>query len=349
MTTLFIDAKQFAGVENSLCNSLDGYLKINPLGNEIILNGIKGEGRIFCTDCGLGISLITYDVFFHEDINIAINTLGLNPLYFVYAEQGSVNIRFRTSEKKEYLEDFQSMIISSSKKDSFEYQFKKREHYKLIIASVDREKYIKKADYFSHRVDVINLMFKNPDPLKTLTFTCGPDLSIADVSSRYCDALLKGRLSPIEIMGAVQLFIGHILGQFEREGQEPNLLANLTADDLAHVQELAKQIRNNPGAGYKIESMAAMTGLNPLKLQHAFKHLFNRTAADYIRNVRLEIAEHLLRKNDQNVSEVVMAVGLNSNSYFSKIFKEKYHCSPKAYQIRIQNVKRSKGALTIAG
>ena len=60
--------------------------------------------------------------------------------------------------------------------------------------------------------------------------------------------------------------------------------------------------------------------------------MHNRTVTDYIRNVRVEVAEELIKNTDLNISEIVYSIGLTSRSYFSKIFKEKYNCSPKYYQ-----------------
>ena len=72
--------------------------------------------------------------------------------------------------------------------------------------------------------------------------------------------------------------------------------------------------------------------MSPAKLQEGFKLLHNRTVSDFIRNVRVETAEHLIKTTDLNISEIVYTVGLTSRSYFSKIFKQKYKCSPKYYQ-----------------
>jgi AraC family transcriptional regulator, transcriptional activator for feuABC-ybbA operon len=72
--------------------------------------------------------------------------------------------------------------------------------------------------------------------------------------------------------------------------------------------------------------------MSPCKLQEGFKMLHDRTVSDFIRNVRLEKAEELISHSDLNISEIVYSIGFTSRSYFAKIFKEKFHCSPKTYQ-----------------
>ena len=60
--------------------------------------------------------------------------------------------------------------------------------------------------------------------------------------------------------------------------------------------------------------------------------MHGHTVTEYIREVRIKKAEDLLKNTDMNISQVVYTIGLTSRSYFSKIFKEKYNCSPKDYK-----------------
>ena len=111
-----------------------------------------------------------------------------------------------------------------------------------------------------------------------------------------------------------------------------NNFGSLTKDEMDDIKELSSFIKNYPEIQYSLKYLSKKSGLSPAKLQEGFKLLFDRTVTDYIRNVRVETAEHLIKTTDLNISEIVYSVGLTSRSYFSKIFKEKYNCSPKHYQ-----------------
>ena len=43
-------------------------------------------------------------------------------------------------------------------------------------------------------------------------------------------------------------------------------------------------------------------------------------------------AKELLLNTDLNITEITYKIGINSRSYFSKLFKEKYGMSPKVFQ-----------------
>ncbi|MGY8914689.1 MAG: helix-turn-helix domain-containing protein, partial [Flavobacteriales bacterium] len=107
---------------------------------------------------------------------------------------------------------------------------------------------------------------------------------------------------------------------------------SLTKREMEDVHEISEFIKNYPEIQYTLKYLSNKSGLSPAKLQEGFKLMHERTVTDFIRNVRVEAAEHLIKTTDLNISEVVYTVGLTSRSYFSKIFKEKYNCSPKQYQ-----------------
>jgi signal transduction histidine kinase/DNA-binding response OmpR family regulator/ligand-binding sensor domain-containing protein len=60
--------------------------------------------------------------------------------------------------------------------------------------------------------------------------------------------------------------------------------------------------------------------------------LTGETPNQFIQSYRLERGAQLLRENFGNVTEVAMAVGFSTPQYFAKLFKEKFHQSPKAFQ-----------------
>ena len=52
---------------------------------------------------------------------------------------------------------------------------------------------------------------------------------------------------------------------------------------------------------------------------------------EYIRQMRLRKAAHLLEQHRFSVSEVMYMVGFSSASYFAKCFQAQFGCKPKDY------------------
>jgi YesN/AraC family two-component response regulator len=61
------------------------------------------------------------------------------------------------------------------------------------------------------------------------------------------------------------------------------------------------------------------------------QNLTGQTLNEFIRTVRVQRAEQLLRTKKFNVAEVMHETGFTNHSYFSKSFRKLYKVSPKEY------------------
>ncbi|SEB74730.1 Signal transduction histidine kinase [Maribacter dokdonensis] len=71
--------------------------------------------------------------------------------------------------------------------------------------------------------------------------------------------------------------------------------------------------------------------MSRMQLHRKLKALTNLSTTEFIRSQRLKLATQMLKKPGINVSEVGYSVGFNNHAYFSKCFKEVYHCTPSEY------------------
>jgi AraC-like DNA-binding protein len=109
----------------------------------------------------------------------------------------------------------------------------------------------------------------------------------------------------------------------------------LTLKEMEEIKELSEFIKLSPEEPFTIKSLSKKSGLSPNKLQEGFKMIHDRTVNDYITHMRVLKAEILMRTSDLNISEIVYCIGFTSRSYFSKIFKQKFNCSPKEYKFNL--------------
>lgn len=82
-----------------------------------------------------------------------------------------------------------------------------------------------------------------------------------------------------------------------------------------------------------LESVAAATAINRTKVNDILKAELGYTFSTYLNKVRLAEAARLLsEKETASVGEIAYAVGYNNASYFNKLFKAEYGCTPKAFR-----------------
>jgi AraC-like DNA-binding protein len=82
-----------------------------------------------------------------------------------------------------------------------------------------------------------------------------------------------------------------------------------------------------------LEGVVAGTGTNRTKVNEVLKSALGMTFTSYLNKLRLtEAARLLVENNATTVAEIAFSVGYANVSYFNKLFKEEYGCTPKAFR-----------------
>ncbi|MEC4005758.1 response regulator [Flavobacterium sp. SUN052] len=102
--------------------------------------------------------------------------------------------------------------------------------------------------------------------------------------------------------------------------------------DEKFVERLQKVLDENmSNSEYSADDFSKDTGMSRMQLHRKLKTLFGVSTSEFLRNERLKISAELLKKGNGNISEIAYSVGFSDVSYFSKCFKEMYHCTPTEY------------------
>ena len=89
--------------------------------------------------------------------------------------------------------------------------------------------------------------------------------------------------------------------------------------------------KNLSNADLSVDGIADEVGISRVHLHRKMKELTGQTPHDFIRNIRLKQAAHLLANQSMNITEVMYACGFNNAASFSTIFKRFYGLSPRDY------------------
>lgn len=104
---------------------------------------------------------------------------------------------------------------------------------------------------------------------------------------------------------------------------------HIDKDDLKIAMDakeiLLREYVNPP----KIAYLASLCATNKTKLQYAFKKVYKMTIPEYVKKLRLEKANVLLKEHSLTIGEVAKAVGYQHQGNFSKLFSQAYGISPK--------------------
>lgn len=99
---------------------------------------------------------------------------------------------------------------------------------------------------------------------------------------------------------------------------EANFLDNL-------FDSVEENIANND---LSVDLLSRNIGVSRPQLYRKTKSAAGRPPSRFIRDLRMRKALSLIRKQQYNISEIALKVGINNPSYFSKCFHDKYGISP---------------------
>lgn len=81
-----------------------------------------------------------------------------------------------------------------------------------------------------------------------------------------------------------------------------------------------------------VEELAKHTDLSPSYLSRLFKKELNISISDYICEMKIEKAQHLLRYSDYSLVEIANYLAFSSQSHFIQTFKKLTGVTPKKYR-----------------
>lgn len=307
---------------------IGGKLEIKSKEYTLLLNNDIAKGYISGICVEKAITYMEYDLVFKQDISILSKLENPNSIHFDYCSKGQLVQSFGEYGKKNRLRQFQTGIFSNSSEKSSFLSFRKDEDVKLSMMTIDAETV---ADEELKDELLNTFMFNQETDL--FSYVGSYNLKIAEKIEHLNAISQKGVVRNMLINSTVRMILGLEIEQHKLDLQNTeNNFRSLTKGELEGLKEVSELIRNYPETPYSLKYLSKKSGLSPIKLQEGFKIMHKRTVTDFIRNVRVEAAEKLIRTSNLNISQIVYTIGLTSKSYFSKIFKEKYNCSPKYYQ-----------------
>ncbi|MFY0628361.1 MAG: response regulator [Reichenbachiella sp.] len=124
-----------------------------------------------------------------------------------------------------------------------------------------------------------------------------------------------------------------VIGKFKVNKTLSPSEAGMTSIDEKFLSRVMSYIEENISSSeFSVEKLARECGLSQLHLNKKLKALVGDTANSFIRNIRLQRATQLLKRNMYSIAEIMYEVGFNDAKYFRDCFKKEYHMTPSEYR-----------------
>ncbi|MHA7056989.1 AraC family transcriptional regulator [Aquimarina sp. M1] len=322
----------------SIQERLNGTLLQKQGGFELIPDPEIGHGKIKYTYIQPGLHSLDFNVKMGRDIKLPINAFSTDELNFIYCLKGSCFYHFQDSGQPLEIKELRSAVVHNKKEHQGQVHIKNGKNLILNSICVNKSEYRYQyqsiQDHFTRKFQIlISDIDKKPKRFYQGNYNFSIAQQIKSIDNQDFRNLMPDLLCH---RGRYLIILAKHIEQYFSEKNDKHNDSGLLKEELKKITRLGQHIMQQPEKSHSIKSLCKRSGLAPSKLQQGFKFVFDCTVASYIRDIRLEKAEQLLRTTDLNVSEVVYSIGLTSRSYFCKIFKRKYRCTPKEYKTKPQ-------------
>ncbi len=303
------------------------------------INPKQGNGFVKCISFNSCMTAVVFDLILDKDCKIPLMKPKADMVYFLYCLQGKCLLSLDTVGQRLGVDQLQSAILYSKANSNNAMEIGKADRFVFTFIGINRARYQSVFSGDFRGLDGrLNQLIEKVYQHENQHYLGSYNLKVGEYVKALENHNYKHDISSfLYFEGYCNLILAHQVEQFYKALNNNQNTTSLTQDELHRIQEISDFIKNYPEIQHSINSLCSKSGLSPNKLQEGFKFMHSRTVSDFVRNVRLVKAEDLIKNTDLNISEVVYSIGLTSRSYFCKIFKNKYDCSPKEYKTRALN------------
>lgn len=98
------------------------------------------------------------------------------------------------------------------------------------------------------------------------------------------------------------------------------------------VSKVKKLVEDNIALDLSVDAMAEEMGLSRSAFFKRIKSLTGKAPIDFVKDIRLNTAAHLIATTSMGITEIAYQVGFNDPGYFGKCFRKKFNMTPKEYR-----------------
>ncbi|MCM1181922.1 MAG: AraC family transcriptional regulator [Roseburia sp.] len=102
----------------------------------------------------------------------------------------------------------------------------------------------------------------------------------------------------------------------------------------SRVQTLPDYMHAHYADKLTLENLSEAASISKSEVLRCFKAVIGQSPIQYLKNYRLQTAACMMRNTNYSISAICELCGFEDNSYFSKSFKELFHCTPREYKSR---------------
>lgn len=301
-----------------------------------------GSGYLRGFQFSNGVSVLDLDVLLKKPLRITFEKENLNPLRLLFNNDNSIKNTMisQNTETKTTVGKLQRVMFSNGIKSEHTITVNKLKHTAVFIITINRKLFEKKIDAFANDLsEELALIFKDLNGVNDVYNQDYFSLEISKFIEEFKTTELDEFMKPVFLEGKTYEILTSQLQKYSDNLKGKTSDKLLRKSTITKIEKAVEIIKDELELRINVHKLAKRVGLNQNTLQSGFKTLFETSVNEYIKNHRLELAKRLLEKSELNITEITYKIGINSRSYFSKLFKDRFGVSPNEYLTQIREKK----------
>ncbi len=300
-----------------------------------------GSGFVKSVQFASGIGYIQTSYVVKEDLNFTLENNLVHPLKIIFNIGDTFYHKFNNQSEYRKIEKFEGAIVSNSNYEQHQFQIPANKSIEIFSIEINRKLFEHKLSDFVIDLDKeIDVIFRDVNGVHPyyakFKFSLDPFERIQDLIGYEED----GFFASLHRESITYYLLNAALQSFLLLKTEKEKIADVDLVLVNKIIEISQFIEDNLSEFSSISKISKRFDISIKKMQQGFQSYYHCSVNDFIQRKRLEIAKKLLDQEDFNISEIAFQVGLNSKSYFSKLFKDRYGVSPMDYRkTRIKTIR----------
>ncbi|MGB3591421.1 MAG: helix-turn-helix transcriptional regulator [Nonlabens sp.] len=290
---------------------------------------LHGEGTIQGVNFPNGLAWLQYDCKFYDATEIRFTVNEVHPLKLLYNLSDDFTHSFEGEEETHKASQFQNLIVAGKENNGHILNFKRNKQIRLNSVEIDRHKF---KQQLSCDVNTIESGLKDAVTdcdASTQHYFEGPyTLRIANIfqtieSFSYTAFIRKMFLASktYEILAIQLLDYSDSLKDGEMQKVDHKLMQD--------IEQLVTTDFKQYGT---VRAISTKLKVPEPRLQKFFNKHYNATGNKYLKQRRMNLIVELLEETSLSIAEISKLVGIDSVSYLSKLFRERFKVSPNEYR-----------------
>lgn len=134
----------------------------------------------------------------------------------------------------------------------------------------------------------------------------------------------------LEIIGLLHILLSKVFALFPPDNERN---VDLDSFNMESQKRMIAFINSHYNEKIKLNDIAKAGNVSRSKCCVIFKEYMQQSPVDYLNDYRLEMSCMLLRKTEDSILDVSSSCGFTTQSYFTKMFTQKYNVTPRAFRI----------------